>query len=117
MARTKGSKTKKKCWRIKVVQGDEIVYQKEYTTLQEASLDLDMSYCQLFELAPNGRSKKVKKHKFAPEIIIEKITPLKKKKVVVSKMEQLVVSKMEQLVVAPNEEEVVAPNEEEFDNI
>ena len=79
MARKKGSTTKKKCWRIKVVQGEDVLFQKEYSTLAQASDDLDMTYCQLFELAPNGRSKKIKKHKFAPEIIVEKITPLKKK--------------------------------------
>lgn len=76
MGRKKGSTTKRKCWKIKIIQGEKVILEKEYTTLTEASKDLDMTYCQLFELAPNGRSKKVKKHKFAPEIIVEKISKI-----------------------------------------
>ena len=75
MARKKGSTTKKKCWSIRVIQNEVEVFSKQYSTLTEASEDLGMSYCQLFELAPNGRNKKKKKKsKFAPEIIVEKIS-------------------------------------------
>ena len=73
MGRKKGSNTKKNCWNVKVIQGETELYNNDYKTLREAGKDLGMSYCQIFELAPNGRSKNKKKHRFAPDIIVSKI--------------------------------------------
>ena len=68
MGRKKGSNTKKNCWNVKVIQGETELYNNDYKTLREAGKD-----CQIFELAPNGRSKNKKKHRFAPDIIVSKI--------------------------------------------
>lgn len=72
--RTKGAKTNKKCWKVLIKQGDEILHNKEYTTLKDASSDLGLTYSQICELGPNGRCKKKSLNfKFMPNIHITKI--------------------------------------------
>ena len=72
--RTKGAKTNKKCWKVFIKQNDNILHDKEYTTLKEASEDLGLTYSQICELGPNGRCKKKSLNfKFMPSIQITKI--------------------------------------------
>lgn len=72
--RTKGAKTNKKCWKVFIKQNENILHDKEYTTLKEASEDLGLTYSQICELGPNGRCKKKSLNfKFMPSIQITKI--------------------------------------------
>lgn len=72
--RTEGAITKKNCWRITIKQGDIILCDKEYKTLKEGAMDLGLTYSQICELGPNGRSKKKSiMFKFMPDIKIIKI--------------------------------------------
>ena len=74
--RTKGAKTNKKCWKVFIKQNENILHDKEYTTLKEASEDLGLTYSQICELGPNGRCKKKSLNfKFMPTIEITKINP------------------------------------------
>ena len=72
--RTKGAKTNKKCWKVFIKQGDEILHNKDYSTLKDASEDLGLTYSQICELGPKGRCKKKSLNfKFMPTISITKI--------------------------------------------
>ena len=75
--RTKGAKTTKDCWYVKINQGDIILHEGKYKTLKEAGDDLGLTYSQVCELGPHGRNKKRSiRFKFMPEILIEKIAPI-----------------------------------------
>lgn len=75
--RTKGAKTQKDCWYVKINQGDTILHENKYKTLKDAGVDLGLTYSQICELGPNGRNKKKSiRFKFMPEITIEKIAPI-----------------------------------------
>ena len=75
--RTKNAKTKKLCYSVVITQSGTEIHNKQYTTLREAGYDLGLTYSQICELGPNGRSKKKSiMFKFMPEIKITKITDL-----------------------------------------
>tara|TARA_R110002096_G_scaffold136036_1_gene288302 strand:- start:197 stop:487 length:291 start_codon:yes stop_codon:yes gene_type:complete len=75
--RTKGAKTNKDCWYVKINQGDIILHEGNYKTLKEAGIDLGLTYSQVCELGPHGRNKKRSiRFKFMPNILIEKIAPI-----------------------------------------
>ena len=75
--RTKDAKTKKLCWNVTIRQSDLELHNKDYTTLREAGNDLGLTYSQICELGPNGRSKKKSIiFKFMPDIKITKICNL-----------------------------------------
>lgn len=72
--RTKGAKTTKNCWKVKITQGDIVLHDAEYSTLRDGADALGLSYSQICELGPNGRNKKKSiRFKFMPTIEITKI--------------------------------------------
>jgi len=74
MPRLNGNHAHKKCWRIIIKQGENILHNEDYTTLKVASNDLGLSYSQLVELGPNGRKqKKISNFKFHPHIEVTKL--------------------------------------------
>lgn len=76
--RTKGAKTTKDCWYVKISQGDIVLHENKYKTLRDAGDELGLTYSQICELGPSGRNKKrAIRFKFMPDILIEKIAPIK----------------------------------------
>lgn len=74
MPRLNGNNATKKCWRVIIKQGVNILHNEDYTTLKIASQDLGLSYSQLAELGPNGRKlKKTSNFKFHPHIEVIKL--------------------------------------------
>lgn len=74
MPRLNGNDATKKCWRIIIKQGDNILHNQDYTTLKVASQALGLSYAQLVELGPNGRKKKsLSKFIYHPHIEVIKL--------------------------------------------
>lgn len=72
--RTKGAKTNKDCWSVKITQGDIVLHDNKYKTLRDAGTELGLTYSQICELGPNGRNKKKSiRFKFMPKIVIKKI--------------------------------------------
>ena len=72
--RTKGAKTNKMCWSVKITQGDIVLQEAQYRTLRDAGEELGLTYSQICELGPHGRNKKKSiRFKFMPDIVIEKI--------------------------------------------
>ena len=83
MPRTTNANTRKNCWDIKVyhkASADHpliMLHDKSYPTLKHASADLGMTYAQLCELGPNGRSKNKgirNQFKYFPTIEIKKLS-------------------------------------------
>lgn len=54
--RSKGSKTIALCWRLEVINQNDIIFTKEYTTLKEIANELGITYNQVVELS-SGRKK------------------------------------------------------------
>lgn len=54
--RSKGSKTNIKCWKLEVVNQNNIIYEGEYRTLNEIANELGFTYHQIVELS-SGRKK------------------------------------------------------------
>tara|TARA_R100000951_G_scaffold115995_1_gene126052 strand:- start:7059 stop:7379 length:321 start_codon:yes stop_codon:yes gene_type:complete len=54
--RSKGSKTNIKCWKLEVVNQNNIIYENEYSTLNEIANELGITYNQVVELS-SGRKK------------------------------------------------------------
>ncbi len=54
--RSKGSKTNIKCWKLEVVNQNNIIYEGEYKTLYEVANELGFTYHQVVELS-SGRKK------------------------------------------------------------
>lgn len=78
MGRKQGNITKKDCWNVIVKDyQDNILLNKNYSSLKKASDDLGITYAQIFELSPNGRKKNKKFCKYSPNIIVEKIGAIK----------------------------------------
>ena len=74
MPRLNGNDATKKCWRIIIKQGLNILHNEDYTTLKVASKDLGLTYSQLAELGPNGRKKKkISNFKYHPHIEVIKL--------------------------------------------
>jgi hypothetical protein len=72
--RKNGSESKKLCWRIRITQGENIIHNKDYTTLKIAGDDLGLTYSQICDLKPGGRNKKKAiAFKFYPKIEIIKL--------------------------------------------
>ena len=79
MPRLNGTIANKKCWRITISLGNNILHNEDYTTLKIASKELGLSYSQLAELGPNGRKLKNKSNfKFEPRIEVIKLCYEKK---------------------------------------
>ncbi len=57
--RSKGSKTEVLCWRLEVVNQNEIIYTNEYKTLNEVATELGITYNQVVEMS-SGRKKQLK---------------------------------------------------------
>lgn len=75
--RTKGAKTNKMCWSVKITQGDIVLHEGQYRTLRDAGNELGLTYSQICELGPHGRNKRRSiRFKFMPDIVIEKIAPI-----------------------------------------
>ena len=51
-----GSATKSKCWKLEVVNQNEIIFEDEYPTLKDISNHLGITYNQVVELS-SGRKK------------------------------------------------------------
>ena len=51
-----GSKTLKNCWKLQVVNQNNIIFENEYKTLKEVALECGKSYNQIVELS-SGRKK------------------------------------------------------------
>tara|TARA_R110001592_G_scaffold356953_1_gene659517 strand:+ start:56 stop:343 length:288 start_codon:yes stop_codon:yes gene_type:complete len=74
MPRLNGTIATKKCWRVIIKQGINILHNEDYTTLKVASQELGLTYSQLVELGPNGRKqKKISNFKFHPHIEVIKL--------------------------------------------
>ena len=54
--RKEGSITNKLCWNLKIMMNDNIVFEKDYTTLKSMPEDLGLTYNRVVELA-TGRKK------------------------------------------------------------
>jgi len=54
--RKKGCKTNAICWKLEVVNQNEIIFENEYSTLSEIAGDLGLTYNQVVELS-SGRKK------------------------------------------------------------
>mgnify|MGYP003645913644 CR=1 FL=1 len=54
--RNKGSITIALCWKLEVINQNEIIFTKEYTTLKEIANELGMTYNQVVEMS-SGRKK------------------------------------------------------------
>ena len=57
--RVKGSKTNVNCWKIEVVNQNNIIFEGEYTTLKAVANELGFSYNQVVEIS-SGRKKQSK---------------------------------------------------------
>jgi hypothetical protein len=57
--RSKGSKTQSICWKLEVVNQNEIIFTKDYCTLKEVANEIGMTYNQVVELS-SGRKKQPK---------------------------------------------------------
>ncbi len=74
MPRLNGNIATKKCWRVIIKQGINILHNEDYTTLKVASNELGLTYSQLVELGPNGRKqKKISNFKYHPHIEVIKL--------------------------------------------
>jgi hypothetical protein len=51
--RKEGSITNKLCWNLKIYVNDNIIFQKDYTTLKSMTNDLGISYERIVNLANN----------------------------------------------------------------
>lgn len=71
--RTKGAKTEKDCWELKIYYPDYIVKEGTYKTLQDVANDLNLSYNQVSEFTNKGRNKTKTKYSFYPTIDLKKI--------------------------------------------
>ena len=71
--RTKGAKTSKTCWELKIFYPDYIVKEGKYKTLQDVADDLGLSYNQVSEMTNKGRNKTKSKYSFYPTIHLTKI--------------------------------------------
>tara|TARA_R110000823_G_scaffold196726_2_gene328019 strand:- start:942 stop:1157 length:216 start_codon:yes stop_codon:yes gene_type:complete len=69
--RKDGSTTKKICWKLQIKNDDNIIFEKEYTTLKAMPEDLGITYNRVVELA-TGR-KKQKGGKYDSIYVFEKI--------------------------------------------
>ena len=54
--RTKGAKTEKECWELKIFYPDYVVKEGTYKTLKEVACDLNLSYNQLESIQINFKS-------------------------------------------------------------
>ena len=72
--RTKGAKTNKECWKLKISYPDHIVKEGIYKTLYEIADVLELTYNQVAELTGKGRNKTKNKYKFYPQIELSKIS-------------------------------------------
>lgn len=54
--RKKGSTTTAKCWKLEVINQNEVIYTGDYTTLKEIANELGLTYNQVVELS-SGRKK------------------------------------------------------------
>lgn len=78
--RKKGIKNKRINWQCLVTAPwlqDEILHDKEYSSLQDIADDLKLSYSKVFDLSPKGRNKTkaLNTFIFAPKITITKVEP------------------------------------------
>ena len=71
--RTKGAKTEKECWKLKISYPDYIVKEGTYKTLQDVATDLGLTYNQVSEMTNKGRNKTKSKYSFYPTIDLHKI--------------------------------------------
>ena len=71
--RTKGAKTEKECWKLKISYPDYIVKEGVYKTLRDVADELKLSYNQVCELTNKGRNKTKSKYSFYPTIDLQKI--------------------------------------------
>ena len=71
--RTKGAKTEKECWELKIFYSDYVVKEGIYKTLKEVADDLNLSYNQVSEFTNKGRNKTKTKYSFYPTIDLKKI--------------------------------------------
>ena len=54
--RKSGAKTEKLCWNLKVVNNENVIFEKDYPTLKNVGEDLGFKYNRVVELA-TGRKK------------------------------------------------------------
>jgi len=54
--RKSGAKTEKLCWNLKVINNENIVFEKDYPTLKNVGVDIGFKYNRVVELA-TGRKK------------------------------------------------------------
>ena len=71
--RTKGAKTEKSCWYLKIYYPNYVYKEQKYKTLRDVAIDLNISYNQVSELTNNGRNKGKSKYSFYPTIELYKI--------------------------------------------
>ena len=59
--RLKGSKTTKDCWKCRIfhINPNIVLFDENFSTLQDIADSLGLSYSQVCELGPNGRKKKI----------------------------------------------------------
>ena len=53
--RNKGSKTNKNCWKLEVINQNNIIFEGEYKTLQEIAMECGKSYNQVVEMSSNRK--------------------------------------------------------------
>lgn len=54
--RKNGSETKKLCWNLKILNNENVIFEKDYTTLKSMPEDLGITYNRVVELS-TGRKK------------------------------------------------------------
>lgn len=69
--RKSGAKTEKLCWNLKVINNENVIFEKDYPTLKNVGNDIGFKYNRVVELA-TGR-KKQQEGKFDSKYIFTKI--------------------------------------------
>ena len=69
--RTKGANTKKLCYNLKIEINDEVIKNKDFTTLKEIADDCGFTYNRVVEMM-RGRKKQLS-GKYEPKYYINKI--------------------------------------------
>jgi hypothetical protein len=60
--RKEGSITNKLCWNLKITNNDNIIFEKDYTTLKSMTNDLGISYERIVNLSNNRIKQSVGKY-------------------------------------------------------
>ena len=57
--RRKGCSTSKECWNLKVINQNEIIFERNYKTLKEVANECGMTYNQVVEISTGRKKQKL----------------------------------------------------------